>query len=391
MTAVAIVRNPYLKVTYAGNVLAQVLNAQVSAGLDQRVMEAKVTVPTRPVIGGYLDALLIEAGANIGTSRPIFDGFALQFEYRLWPRSVDIIGRGQLYKALTYVNHEGSTQDGGPGGLMLDDLTGGPATDQDIVQAVLTKAGVSYTGSNIGGTSTVFGTQADETFLWRVGQSALDYIDGIDKISAVVSPAPGFFRTFETLGGVVWRSMVGGRPRDTADATYTEGNSSSGGNISSGASTRSILELYNYVTVTGYDYGDGTGPISFTLPGSNDFQDVDDPHVFSFSSAMIERETDAETGSGMSCETVANALMADVNREVVRIQGLETPLDDQVGPGATLLVQALGGVPDRLGIGEKMWLQNITITPVPAYKQTYTCLGGGLDGTGDPDLPPVPQ
>jgi hypothetical protein len=185
---------------------------------------------------------------------------------------------------------------------------------------------------------------------------------------------------------VIHRSLVGGRPRGSADATYTEGE-----NISAASSSRSILDLFNYVSVSGADFGDGLGPVQFVLPGSNDFQSVDEPHIYSFSSALIERETIAEAGDGMSCEEVALALSADVNREVVRISGLETPLDDAVGPGATLLVQGPGGSPDRLGMGELMWLQNITITPFPAYKQTYTCLGGGLDGGGDPDLPAVPQ
>jgi hypothetical protein len=64
---------------------------------------------------------------------------------------------------------------------LLDDLTGGPATDQDIVAAVLTKAGVSFSGGNIGGTGQLLGTVADDAFMWRVGQSALDYIDAVDK------------------------------------------------------------------------------------------------------------------------------------------------------------------------------------------------------------------
>lgn len=383
--ATAIVRTPVCTVTYAGNVLTQITGVSVTAGLDQRVMECRVTMPVKPGSGGHLDTLVISAGASSGTARTIFSGVTVQGEYQLWPRQFVLIGRGSLYSALTYVNWEGATQDGGPGGLLLDDLTGGPATDQDIVKAVLDKVGVSYTAGNIGGTGTLLGTQADEAFMWRVGQSALDYIDSIDRISAVADPG-AFYRTYETVGGVIHRSLVGGRPRSTADATYTEGT-----NISSGSSTRSVLDLYNYVAVSGYDYGDGTGPVQFVLAGSNDFQDINHPHTYSFASQMIERELAAEPGDGISCEDVATALAADVNREVVRLQGLETPLDDAVGPGATLLVQGPGGAPVRLGIGEKMWLQSITITPMPAYKQSYTCLGGGLSGAGDPDLPAVPQ
>jgi hypothetical protein len=381
----AVVRTPVASVTWAGNLLTQITSISVTNGLDQRVAECRVAMPVKPGSGGHLDSLVITAGASGGTSRTIFDGFSVQGEYQLWPRQFVLIGRGQLYKALTYVNFEGATQDGGPGGLLLDDLTGGPATDQDIVQAVLDKAGVSYSSGNIGGTGTLLGTQADEAFMWRIGQSALDYIDSIDKISAVADPG-AFYRTYETVGGVIHRSLVGGRPRSTANATYTEGE-----NISAGSSTRSVLDLYNYVAVSGYDYGDGSGPVQFVLPGSNDFQDSSHPHTYSFASQMIERETIAESGDGMSCEEVATALSADVNREAVRIQGLETPLDDAVGPGATLLVQGPGGAAVRLGVGEKLWLQSITITPFPAYKQSYTCLGGGLDGGGDPDLPAVPQ
>jgi hypothetical protein len=380
----AIVRTPYQQVTFAGNVLTNVLSVSATFGFDQRVPEARVTVPVRPGTGGHLDSLVIAAGASIGTSRTIFSGRSIEFDYRLWPRSVTIVGRGELYKALTYVNEQDPNGDGDVG-LFLEDFVGASsATDQDIVAAVLTQAGVSFSGGNIGGTGQLLGTQAPDVFLWRVGQSALDYIDAIDKISAVADP-PGFYRTFETVGGVIHRSLIGGRPRGTADATYTEGT-----DISSGGSSRSVLDLYNFVRVTGYDYGDGSGASTFTLEGSNDFQPITEPHVLRFGSQMIERETMAEAGDGMSCEEVAIALSADVNREVVRIQGLDTPKDDHIGPGATVLVQAAGGLPDRLGIGEKMWVQSITIVPFPSYHQTYTCLGGGPPD-GDPSLPAVPQ
>jgi hypothetical protein len=112
----AIVRTPVATVTWAGNLLTQVTGITVSNGLDQRVAECRVTMPVRPGSGGHMDSLVITAGASSGTSRTIFNGVSVEADYQLWPRQYVLVGRGQLYRAVTYVNHEGAIIDGGAAG-----------------------------------------------------------------------------------------------------------------------------------------------------------------------------------------------------------------------------------------------------------------------------------
>jgi hypothetical protein len=71
--------------------------------------------------------------------------------------------------------------------------------------------------------------------------------------------------------------------------------------------------------------------------------------------------------------------MLDVNRETVSVR-LTTGRDDLIWPGYTVQVQAGGGIPDRLGIGEKLWVDEVTcsVTEQGVFQQEVTGTGGGL-------------
>jgi hypothetical protein len=348
----------------------------------------------------YDDQITIRLGA--GTHNALrFVGLVRRIDYQLWPRGVGILCNGYLVRASEYTNSEDSdVVPGGAGGLLLYDLTGTfTPTDEQVVKAVLTKARVPYTSTDIGGASVVWGGNSarPQTFLWRAGtlpftshsrvdgrgESAAEYINRWDAVSAVytddLSPA-GFYRTFETVTGVK-RQLIGARPRADADLTFTEGLDA---DIVEGSGSRQY-PLANRVFVSGYDAGLSTGAVSnidsATLQSSNPFMPGTERHDYASapSSPFLERGLDSDPGDGMSCEKVANAVMLDVNRETVSAR-FTTGRDDLIWPGYTVQVQAGGGIPDRLGIGEKLWVDEVTcsVTEQGVFQLEVTGTGGGL-------------
>lgn len=366
--------------SWSGGSFTNILSAHVSLGFDARVGTATIVTPIVPGCGQD-DEVTIDMGVVGSNVITRFVGLVRDFQYSYVPRGVATVLRGRLTRAAEYENWEDPTL---VGGLTIDDLTGSPtATASDIVQAALDKAGVSYSGGNIDGTSTVYGSIYDDAFVWHnganesnpdiqeAGETALSYIERYDEIDAEFSSGHGGrYRTFESLGGVVYRFLVGGRPRNSNDFTFTETV-----DILDGAFSRSTDDYRNYFVVTGYDPGDGFGPLFFatTPPGSN--------RTYRFSSPMLERSEDSDPGDGMSCETVANAISLDYNREIVK-GWITTFRDDEIGIAQTHLVQAPGGAVDRLGVGEPLWVQSLDITvDDQGFTQRIGYLGGGVDSS----------
>jgi hypothetical protein len=239
--------------------------------------------------------------------------------------------------------------------LLLDDLAGGPATDEDIVDAVLTLVGVDLLGGTIGGTGTLMGTVAPGEFTWNENETALEYIQRIDSISLG-------YRTFESAAGQIYRTQISSRPSGSPDFTFTEGV-----DIREGHSGRTVQEAYNAARVGGYAVGD------FPFQGG-----ANPDRVFSFTSSMIERRAEISGGDGISCEAVALYWLGELNREVVRLT-MVTPRADLIGPGQVHLVQAAGGAAGRLGIGEKLWVQRVDVELAASgqFSQSITYIGGG--------------
>jgi hypothetical protein len=354
----------------------------------------------------YDDVVTLTMGA--GSNNVLrFEGVFRKFSYAYYPRAVGLVCYGYLIRAHEYTNVEGTIE---WLGLDLATLTGSATpTDADVVKAVLTKVGVAYTAGDIGGTGVTWASRSvlnAQTFVWRagmaasifrggisgVGQTALDYIRQWDMASAVytnaTSPA-GFYRTYETPNGV-FRSLIGGRPRNTVDLTFTEGI-----DIEATATSGREYPKANACYVQGADFGvAGANPVRnsagslFVGQQSNPFQPNTRPVPYQFSSPFIEWGLEADGGVGMNCERVANALLVDLNRETVTV-AFRTPRDELIVPGMTILVQGPGGQPDRLGIGEQLWVDEVTagVEENGSFYQDVTGTGGGLpdDYTPAPD------
>jgi len=388
-----------LSATANGTPVTPLLSARVSYGFDMRTGECHLVTPAKPSGIDYDQALIVTMGA--GTNNIVrFDGVIREFQFRDGSAQVTTIARGYLTRAVEYENGDERAFSPwlGAGGILLPDIVGATTgTSSAIVQAVLTAANVPYTGSNIHGSSTIYGSAFPMPFLWRsgsqgvntplqaqdAGESAMSYIERYDAIDAEITGGNdgGRFRTFETLGGTVVRRRVGGRPHGTATLTLTEGI-----DILSGEFTRSITSTRNRFVVKGQDRGEGLGPLNFEVPSSNPFQPSGSKHTYAFSSDMIEREDNSGAADphqapyGMSCETLANALELEYNREIVT-GWVETFRDDTVNIADTQIVQGgLGGIVGSLGVAEPLWVQSLDISvDEHGFTQRITYLGGGLE------------
>jgi hypothetical protein len=240
----------YCTPTIGGVAVGDWLSVRLSFQLEQGVARASIVAPTQH--GDYDDAVTVAMGSDPGTaaggtSPPIrFSGIRRDVVPGMVPRTVVHECLGTLGPAAEFAN---GTDPGHVGGLRVypDLLPGaaGPhntATAAQIVGAVLTAAGVPYSSGDIGSSGRYYG-QPFDIFLWsagtktilhgesqlflptEAGETALDYIHRYDQIDAFATPNPsitgppwagptsgGFYRTFESLAGRVYRVLIGGRP-----------------------------------------------------------------------------------------------------------------------------------------------------------------------------------
>lgn len=398
-------RRTVLSATLNGVALANILSASCTYSWKQNggVPMATVYVRNSPGPQLYDQTLTLTMGAGLNLIR-FTQGPLRGYSDALWPRAEGLVFQGRLIRAAEFQNRDDPLR---VGGLTLNDLLGAPTgTDQTIVRAVLTRAGVTFTAGNINGTGATFGTRATAAmFLWRAGtstnpliplaaagQTALSYAQDWDKASAVyTSPtAPvGFYRLYETVNGIR-RALIGGRPRSVPDLTFNEGV-----DINERARSERDYPIANAAFVTGFDPGLGIGTVknvdgsgNFLGQSSNPFQPSSRPVTKDYGSPFIEWNNEAEAGVGMNCERVGNALLADWNRETVTAH-LRTPREELIQPGMTILVQGPGGQPGRLWVGQNLWVDTVTtgVAEDGEFYQDIDATGGGTPDNYTPAPP----
>lgn len=347
---------PYAAATLDGVPLTGTIRkARVTSTFSDPVSKAYVEVyPAQTWNEGASLSVALGGGVHNLTR---FNGTVYESDNLNSGPTCELVARGPLYKAQKFRNNN-------PNGLTLQDLTGGPATDQAITQAVLTVAGVTFTSGNIGGTSIVRGTLAPAPYTWRFGETALAYL-------ARLSQASLGYRMIESIGGEVFRVQVYGRPQGTSSFTLTEGV-----DIFEGAHAQlETFSKYTAITVTGFDFGTGSGALTFSNP---------DPtpagvEPFPFASDMIERALEADPGLGVSAEAVGAIVLAEVNRRFIHVSGLTTPRDELFGPGQTHTVNAAS-----LNLtNESLWLFGVTCeVSSDWFTQSMDYAGGGSSTGG---------
>ena len=360
-------------------------SASCSFGFDQRVAEATV----RRTGGGsvavnYWSPIEVHLGCSPGHGLAVrFKGYVIPVDNTLFPIEGVLTCKGTLYRAQWVRN-----QDEG-GKVMADPDTGTP--DEVQVRTVLTDCGVSLpVPANVAGTGKDLGslysgnptdTVTPGPWTWGQGETGLAYIEKVDEIS-VPDTHDGRYRTFETLGGEIFRIPMATAPTTTPDFTFTEGV-----DVLEAKITRDPAGAANKVTVTGAPIPDTGVPgvvsaLLFTAATSDapylppGLPTAPDGHAYvgmSFASPLIEKQENADAGNVVSCEAVAQFLLAEYNCVIDTLE-FSTPRDDLLGPGQTIHVHS-----PRLGItdpDQHYWLQRLEITldEQGAFTQRLTCI-----------------
>ena len=387
MTATTTVRTTTLEVRFTAPGGSPVLDDRAfsvscSFGFDQRYAEATV----RRTGGGsldisYWDAVEIRMGATPGAGAAVrFAGYVVPVDNALFPIEGVVTCKGRLYRA-EWVRNQTA------GGTNLPGATG--ATDQAMVQQVLNYCQVPFTAANVSGTGETLGAGyvnwddplTPGPFTWGEGESGLALIQRLDEVS-VPDDYSGRYRTFESLGGDVYRIKLATTPTATPDFSFTEGVDVLEAKITrdpTGAANRVVvtgapLSLPNIPTVVGAQTYTASSPTAPYLPpglpnGPEGYPSVAMP----FASPLLEKSTIAAAGTGLSCEQVARFLLGEYNCVVDTLE-FSTPRDDLLGPGQTIHLDS-----PRLAItdpAQHYWLQRLEITldERGALTQRLTCI-----------------
>ena len=375
-----IVRRPLHRVTIAGLELPNVISLRCVFGLDIRVSEAYIRLPSMPSWVREWEPVYIGMGPSPQQMYGRFAGYFVHSRRALYPAGVELVCYGPLILARQITNdaeHGTDLTDGGTG-----------ATGQAMVEAVLDAVGLTTTelgrigsGRAIGSTGETLGTIAyDEDddgnpigpFTWRHNEAGLSFIERLEEVELG-------YRTYEAAGGFVVRSQIRTTPASTVAVTFTEGV-----DLFRADMDDEILEAKNYIKVWGYDAGDG--PVYYPKSQANPLVKGGSSGyaILPISNEMIEKAGTADAGDGISCQEVAEWRLDDHNVKRRRIQ-FATHRGDQLSPGATYAVDS----PTRLGITtERFWCQHLEIelSERNEFTQYLTVTGGiGSAAPVDPD------
>ena len=359
--------------------------ASCSFGFDQRYAEATVRRTGGATVAvNYWSPIEIRMGCTPGHGVAVrFKGYVMPVDNALFPIEGVLICKGTLYRA-EWVRNQTEL-----GTVLADPTTG--TSDQAQVQAVLTTCAVPFTATNIGGTGKALGSlyhgNADDRYTpqpwaWGEGENGLACIERLDEVS-VPDTADGRYRTFETLGGDIFRMKLATAPTTTPDFTFTEGVDVLEAKIS-----RDPTGAANRVTVTGAPILDpatdmptaesrrftaATASAPYLPPGLPNGPDGFPEVGMTFASPLIEKSENADAGAVVSCEAVARFLLAEYNCTIDTLE-FSTPRDDLLGPGQTIHLHS-----PRLGItdaAQHYWLQRLEITmdEQGAFTQRLTCI-----------------
>jgi hypothetical protein len=360
--------------------------ASCSFGFDQRVAEATVRRTGGGLVNvNYWSPIEIRMGCAPGHGVSVrFNGYVVPVDNTLYPIEGTLVCKGNLYRAQWVRNQE-------EGGTVLADPDTGGAPDEQQVLTVLGACGVTngqdggpVTSATVGGTgkalgSLFIGNEGDSftplPWMWAEGEPGLAVIERLDEIS-VPDDASGRYRTFETLGGTVFRTKLATAPTTTPDFTFTEGV-----DVLEARITRDPAGAANKVTVNGAPLDVGSLPAGVVTVETFTASTPDAPYLppgvayvgMTFSSPLIEKSLVADPGDVVSCEAVARFLLAEYNC-VLDVLEFSTPRDDLLGPGQTIHLHS-----PRLGItdpNQHYWLQRLEITydERGQFTQRLTCV-----------------
>lgn len=346
-------RTPVITVTVGGSAVTGVMTAHTAFGTDIAVGEASFTLPSASGIS-LLDEVSIALSAG-GTAPLPWRGFVVSVNPSFYPVGVTVVCKGYLIKAQMTEMEKPAAGHGTsppPGGRLMApaDLSG--ETDIDMITNVLGFCGLADSGTMHLPTEScgrLFGTVTYTPFIWADQESGLSFIQRLDEICFFLFPpitGDWFaFRTFDGPDGTITRTHINMVPGASSPWTaFTEGI-----DIFDTPGQRDTLTSKNKVVVVGYDRGDGSGAVNYTISTG-----VPAIHI---SNPMIEWQSEADISpsgdDGMSCEAVANGILSQWDFPQEKYT-LASPREDDIKVGDTIRI-----ISARIGGGGYYWVQNV--------------------------------
>ncbi len=304
-------------------------------------------------------------GVTVGILR--FDGYLVDLDFSLWPRSATVKCNGPLilaqraiapdddaavhFKVADPLATPSSYTSIAPGiDLSTNPDTGAPWTDVQIITWLLNEAGIPpIVIGHLGGVGRILGSVAFSEYVWKRGTSSLAFIQALDKVCLG-------FRTFEALGGTITRVQTTlYAPFDQTQYDHREGT-----DFLDGTLNRNAKDARNRVVVSGYSIASiaavfvAVGASSLLPPGVAVCSDESPP-----SSPLIEFDTEDETDggtNGLSCEIVANWRLSELRYPLLDCS-FRTWRDDPYSPGQVAYLNS----PSMDGINQSTFIKSVTI------------------------------
>ena len=363
-----------MTVTFGGSDITSSVNRVITRhGADMRIAECDVDAPLSLSYPSGYETLHVVAGltnygggvSTFGPSTVRFDGVVINTGVDHWPYTMKPQGRGWLALAdvlrvpddawENYANPFSnpdplltpSKYD--PPGIDMT-LDGLGQTDSDQINYVLTQAGLTshYTLTDIGGLSALLGTQvkAFEQFVWRRGQSGLEYIESLDGMFG--------FRTTERSDGSIFRRLTSSFAPFTDHSLDDDYTLNENRDILEGARiVRDITNVRSRVIVTGWDDGSGSNVWAGVI-GASPLPPGVALVSEAFSSPMIEKQQASDPGDGFSCAEAVNYWLGELQYPMLEAV-VSTPKDTPYEPFDLIYLNA----PHLLGVNQSMWVKHI--------------------------------
>ncbi len=343
------------------------LPIRCSYGYDLRIAEATLHFHELPSGLTNWSTVSISMG-RVGTGTTgltqRFAGYCYDTTWELWPLTMTVPCKGHLVLAdvVRVPEDEEAEADGlplvaeylAPGlDLSADPSSGAAWTDADMVTYVLGECGLAakIVAGGIGGTGKYLGQLAFDQFVWKRGQSGLQYIEALDQFCLG-------YRTYDTIAGIR-RTQVS--PRTPFLDNRIDVNEA--GHLLEGSSTTvQLAATANRIVVEGMNYG------GYSLVAVETAAHVSAPPgityvTHAFKSPMIELdEPDDVDNIGLSCREVAQWLLTEKNSKYFE-SNLVTWQDDLFVPGDTVYQNSphMGGPNAESSFGEgvqqSLWIR----------------------------------
>ncbi len=345
-----------------------IIEVHGSHGWSLRTSEATVQLLSIPSWCALGSTIRIECGPLLAQRWPRFCGFIVDYDRSHYPEEIGLVCRGPLHLAEITANHleDGTDLSNSGSGRTIEWIEGTILDACGLSEADLAAKGWTRYLEPSGGT--LYGTIADDKWIWQKDEF------GLDRLHAIYRVLLGR-RLYEMMGGHIKAATITTIPTAVPVFTLTEGV-----DIAPGAKCQELTgEVRNRIEVTGYDPGGGVGPAYYAADGYNPYlaKVGVDYLTEPVSSDLIERETTVEAGEGVSCQEVAEWQLGERNRLPVKLT-IPTPRGDWFDSDTVIAVEGNEHLHYSSAVDGNCWIQRVDwgFGRTGKWGQVLTAIGG---------------